>query len=130
MSALRSAALAIALLLGGCSAETPTAWNDLGYDRAPWVLDAVSGRQLDLRVIHGCSRMAGVDAIESEDRVEVRAWVEPDDDDRCPLVLLFTPGRVVLEAPLGARELVGCFIERSTPPFDQRASCGEIVREE
>jgi hypothetical protein len=35
---------------------------------------------------------------------------------------------VVLEAPLG-RELVGCMIERSPPPFEVRADCREIVTE-
>jgi hypothetical protein len=120
------AAVALLGMVAACGILPP---DLLGYERAPWVLDAVSGAQLDMRVIHGCSRLAGVDAIESEDRVEVRAWVDPEGGD-CLLVLLFDPATVELDATLGTRELVGCMIERSTPPFDAREDCSEIVVEE
>jgi hypothetical protein len=43
---------------------------------------------------------------------------------------MFEQGRVVLDASLGTRELVGCMIEESVPPYDGRSDCGEIVAEE
>lgn len=131
MTHLRVAAAVVLYgMVSACGILNPTPPDLPGNERAPWVLDAVSGAQLDLRVIHGCSRLAGVDAVESEDRVEVRAWIGPTGDEGCFPALLFEPGRVVLDAPLGTRALVGCMIEQSTPPFDARDDCGEIVVEE
>jgi hypothetical protein len=117
------------MLMAGCGAENPTPLDLLGYERAPWVLDAISGTQLVLRVIHGCTRMAGVDAIESDDRVEVRAWVDRIEGQDCFLNLRYDAARVELDAPLGTRELVGCMLERSAPPFAARSDCSEIVQE-
>jgi len=115
------------LLLAACAVSPPPDRTE--QVRAPWVLSGEADNRLDLSVMTAgadCERYSGVDVSESEDIVEIRAWVEVPRQDGCYLVRGYHAVTVTLGSPLGARTLTGCIIEESLP-HDTRASCAEVV---
>jgi hypothetical protein len=117
------------LLLAACGILIPPPPDRTGQARAPWVLSGGARDRLELSVMMmgaDCERFAGVDVIESDQDVEVRAWVEQLPAEGCYLVRGYQPVTVDLDSSLGTRTLSGCMIEVS-PPHDTRESCAELV---
>ncbi len=116
------------LLLAACGLILP--WSDrTGQVRVPWILSGGAGNRLELSVMMqgaDCQRFADVDVIESDQNVEIRAWVEQLPADGCFMVRAYHPVTVTLDSPLATRTLSGCLIEESAP-HDTRESCGEPV---
>jgi hypothetical protein len=116
------------LLLTACGMFLPTP-DRTGEVRVPWVLSGGAGNRLELGVMvmgADCQRFSDVDVIESDQNVEVRAWVEQLRTDACFLVRGYDAVTVALSSPLGTRTLTGCMIAES-PPHDTRESCAELV---
>lgn len=115
------------VLLSACAALPPPDRTD--HVRVPWVLSGEADNRLDLGVMTtgaDCQRHTGVDVTESEEIVQIRAWVEEVPQSGCFLVRGYHAVTVTLGSPLGARVLSGCMIEES-PPHDARESCAELV---
>jgi hypothetical protein len=96
--------------------------------RVPWVLSGGAGIRLELSAMTAgtdCERFAGVDVIESDQNVEVRAWVERLPADACFMVRRYDAVTVDLSSPLGTRTLTGCMIKESAP-HDSRDGCDEV----
>jgi hypothetical protein len=122
-----SAAISL-LLLTACGLIIPTP-DRTGEVRVPWVLSGGDGNRLELRVMmmgSDCQRFADADVIESDQKVEVRAWVEQLRADGCFALRAYHPVTIALSSPLGTRTLIGCMIAGSAP-HDTRESCAEPV---
>jgi hypothetical protein len=116
------------LLLTACGLIIPTP-DRTGEVRVSWVLRGVAGNRLELGVMTAgadCQRFTDVEVIESDQNVEVRAWVEQLPADSCFMVRLYHPVTVALGSPLGTRTLTGCMIAESAP-HDTRETCAELV---
>jgi hypothetical protein len=117
------------LLLSACGLDTPTPEPDRGDQiRVPWVVFGVdSALELGAMTMGAdCQRFAGVDVIESENGVEIQAWVEELVSDRCAMASRIALTSVTLDAPLGTRTLTGCMIGESGP-YSTRVDCAQLV---
>jgi hypothetical protein len=107
-------------------------WHLVAEYRAAWFLREVDGSGLTIAVMMGgcdCYRFARVDVVESDEAVELEAWVERLYPEGCFMVSLFQETTVLLDKPLGHRTLAGCMLKPSAA-YNSRASCEEIVDEE
>jgi hypothetical protein len=119
------------LLLTACGLDIipPAPPDRTEQVRVPWLLYGGAGNELELGALTmgaDCQRFAGVDVIESDQNVEVRAWVEALPSDKCGLVLRIAPASVRLDAPLGPRALTGCMIDESGS-YSTRVDCAQLV---
>ena len=73
-----------------------------------------------------CERFVDVEVVETDQNVELRAWVEESAADGCYTVRSYHPVTVDLCSTVGGRTLSGCLIEESTP-HDTRESCADLV---
>jgi hypothetical protein len=111
----------------GCTTLPPP--DRTGQLRVPWVLTGGDDHSLQLSAMvmgTDCQRWNGVDVIESEEAVEIRAWVTEVGANGCFAVRRYEQVDVALGSPLGLRTLVGCMIEDSAP-HDTRQTCAEVV---
>ena len=127
--------VASALALTACGLEIiPIPPNQQLPDRAglfqaPWLLLGGDGEELELGVMKGtddCDRFSGVDVIQTNQGVDIRAWIESIRTDACTLELVIHHTTVSLDEPLGPRPLTGCLIENSGV-HSTRRSCADIV---
>lgn len=121
-----------AALLPACASvippETPSPFR-----RAPWYLLSEDGTDLVVGAVgggHDCDDLAGIDVIESDDRVEIRAWMEDVEVGRrgCFAIRGIHDGLVKLDAPIGDRVLVGCLL--GGDQLDVREDCREISEQQ
>ena len=100
-----------------------------GQYQAPWLLLGGDGQELELGVMKGtddCDRFSGVDVIQTNQGVEIRAWIESIPTDVCTLERVIHHTTVSLDEPLGLRPLTGCLLEDSGL-YSTRRSCTDIV---
>jgi hypothetical protein len=74
------------LLLTACGITNPPTPDRAGQVLKPWVLSGLAGNRLELGVMvmgADCERFADVEVIESDQNVEVRAWVAQLRTDAC-----------------------------------------------
>ena len=111
---LVAALIASAAVVVSCASfvppETPSPFR-----RAPWYLQLEDGTDLQVSVIgagNDCDKLAGIDVVESDEQVELRAWMEDISEPKgaCFAVRGGHSALVKLEAPIGDRELIGCLL--------------------
>lgn len=130
---MRILAASISLLLLTACGILPTPMPDrTGQVRVPWVLTTADGDRLEVAAMvggHDCDRFEGVDVIESDRDVEIRAWVTklPAASLGCFMVGGYEYVTVTLGSPLGTRALTGCMIEESGAQYDTRETCADLI---
>jgi hypothetical protein len=116
------------LVLAACGLLLPRP-DRTGLIQVPWVLSGDDGNRLEIAAMVGgadCEEFQGVDVIESDQIVEVRAWVEVLGTTCYAVGRGYRPVTLELSSPLGGRTLTECMIEDSRP-HDTRETCNERV---